>query len=166
MKPATFFVSALAAAASAAPTSTAATGCSKRSSSVDLNAFNQFSFENQDLQYFNAINGLDLNSLVQLSVSNGLDLGVFQSIFVQDVIDVNALLQLQQVALLSQLGGLGLLGGINLASVEINVLNLGLLGDSIGGFDLSSLVDQALVPQLQTVIQQTGTLLRNPYLTC
>ncbi|KAK7755180.1 hypothetical protein SLS62_002685 [Diatrype stigma] len=152
MKPTTFLVSALAAAAaSAAPTSTST--CKR--ASVDLAAFNQFAFQNQDLQYFNAINGLDLNGLVQLSVSNGLDLGVFQSVFVQDVVDVNALLQLQQVALLAQLGGLGLLGGVDLTAVQIDVLNLGLLGDAIGGFDLSSLVDQALVPQLQTVIQQT-----------
>lgn len=146
-------VSALAAVASAAPASTK----TEKRTAVDLNAFNQFSFQNQDLQYFNAVNGLDLNALVQLSAVNNLNLDVFQSIFVQDAIDVNALLQLQQVALLSQLGGLGIFGNFDLASLQINALDLGILGGAIGGFDVASLIDQALVPQIQTVIQQTGT---------
>lgn len=169
MKPATFLASALAAAAAAraAPTSTStspapapASAESKRgaSSALDPNAFNQFAFVNQDLQYLQAINGLDLSGLVRLAVLGGLDLGAVRSVFVRDAVDVRALLQLQQVALLAQLGGLGALAaGFDLAAVRVDVLDLGLLGACVGAFDLASLVDPALAPQLQAVVQQTGT---------
>lgn len=150
---ATLFVSALAAVASAAPASSVPSKATEKRAEIDLGAFNGFSFANQDLEYFNAVNGLDLNALVQLSAVNGLDLGGLQALFVEDVVDIGALLQLQQVALLSQLGGLGIFGDLDLASIEINIIDLGILGESVGGFDVSTLVDQALLPQIQNVIQ-------------
>lgn len=158
MKTVSIIVSALAAFATAAPAAAPASSSpapAAKRLAVDLGAFNQFSFANQDLQYFNAINGFDLQSLVQLSSFNNLNLGGFQNIFVQDAFDINALLQLQQVALLSQLSGLGIFGNFDLASLQLGTLNLGLLGSSIGGFNLASLVDASLIPQLQAIIQTT-----------
>ncbi|KAI0120400.1 hypothetical protein F4776DRAFT_253519 [Hypoxylon sp. NC0597] len=149
MKPTTILVSALAAVASAAPTTTA-----EKRSAIDLGAFNNFGFANQDLQYLLAINGFNLQAFAQLAAFNNLNIGGFQSLFVNNVFDVNSLLQLQQIALLSQLGGLGVFSNFDLSSLQLNVFDLGLIG-GIGGFDVSSLIDQTLVPQIQTIIQQT-----------
>ena len=154
MKPSTILASAFVAFAAAAPTT--GTTPAKRGE-VDLGAFNQFSFANQDLQYLNAVNGLDLESFARLSAFNNLQIVQFQQVFVQqEVIDINALLQLQQIQLLGQLAGLGLFSNFDLASVQINILDLGILSDPIGRFDISSLIDQALVPQIQTKIETTG----------
>ncbi|KAI1461533.1 hypothetical protein F4805DRAFT_236446 [Annulohypoxylon moriforme] len=150
MKASTIFTSALAAFATAAPTSTTP----EKRANVDLAAFNNFGFANQDLQYLLAVNGFNLQAFAQLSAFNNLNIGGFQSLFSGNSFDINALLQLQQIALLSQLGGLGVFGNFDLSALQLNVFDLGLLG-GIGGFDVSSLIQQSLVPQLQTVIQQT-----------
>ncbi|KAI0104749.1 hypothetical protein GGR51DRAFT_218207 [Nemania sp. FL0031] len=150
MKASTIFVGALAAFASAAPTTTTP----EKRAAVDLNAFNQFAFANQELQYFNAINAFDLQAFEQLAAFNNLNIGGFQSLFSNNVFDINALLQLQQIALLSQLGGLGVFSNFDLSSLQLGGLNFGLI-NSLGGFDVSSLIDASLVPQLQAVIQQT-----------
>ncbi|KAI1104119.1 hypothetical protein F4804DRAFT_332681 [Jackrogersella minutella] len=149
MKASTIFTSILAAVASAAPTAVP-----EKRLSVDVGSFNNFGFANQDLQYLLAINGFNLQAFAQLSAFNNLNIGGFQSLFVGNSFDINALLQLQQIALLSQLGGLGVFGNFDLSALQLNVFDLGLIG-GVGGFDVSSLVDQTLVPQIQTVIQQT-----------
>ncbi|KAI2469895.1 hypothetical protein F4781DRAFT_203909 [Annulohypoxylon bovei var. microspora] len=149
MKASTIFASALAAFATAAPTSTP-----EKRSSVDLAAFNNFGFANQDLQYLLAVNGFNLQAFAQLSAFNNLNIGGFESLFSGNSFDINALLELQQIALLSQLGGLGVFSNFDLGSLQLDVFDLGLLG-GIGSFDVSSLIQQSLVPQLQTVIQQT-----------
>jgi hypothetical protein len=153
MKASTIFVGALAAVASAAPT-TVTTTAEKRGQAIDLNAFNQFGFANQNLQYFNAINTFNLQAFEQLGAFNNLNIGNFQGLFANNVFDLNSLLQLQQVALLSQLGGLGVFGNFDLSSINLGGLNLGLV-NSISSFDVSSLIDVNLVPQIQSVIQQT-----------
>ncbi|KAI0428293.1 hypothetical protein F5Y09DRAFT_291789 [Xylaria sp. FL1042] len=150
MKASTIFVSALAAVASAAP----ATTTTEKRTAVDLSAFNQFSFANQNLQYFNAINLFDLQAFEQLAAFNNLNIAAFQGLFSNNVFDINALLQLQQVALLSQLGGLGVFSNFDLSSLSLNGLDLGLVS-SLGGFDVSSIIDASLVPQIQAIIQQT-----------
>ncbi|KAI1093530.1 hypothetical protein F5B19DRAFT_125664 [Rostrohypoxylon terebratum] len=152
MKASTIFVSALAAFATAAPTST--TAVAEKRVNLDLGAFNNFNFGNQDLQYLLAINSFNLQAFAQLSTFNNLNIGGFQQLFVGNSFDINALLQLQQIALLSQLGGLGVFGNFDLSALQLNVFDLGLLG-GIGSFDVSSLIQQSLIPQLQTVIQQT-----------
>ncbi|KAI1648654.1 hypothetical protein F4815DRAFT_42131 [Daldinia loculata] len=151
MKATTILVSALAAVATAAPT--AITTPEKRAI-VDLGAFNNFGFANQDLQYLLAINQFDLQSFAQLAAFNNLNIGNFQGLFANNGFDINALLQLQQIALLSQLGGLGIFSNFDLSSIQLNVFDLGLIG-GIGGFDISSLIDQSLVPQIQAIIQKT-----------
>ncbi|KAI1395686.1 hypothetical protein F4819DRAFT_500826 [Hypoxylon fuscum] len=150
MKASTIFASVFAAVATAAPTGTT----TEKRGVVDIGSFNNFNFGNQDLQYLLAINGFNLQAFAQLSAFNNLNIGNFQGLFVNNVFDVNALLQLQQIALLSQLGGLGVFGNFDLSSLQLSVFDLGLIG-GVGGFDISSIIDQALVPQIQTVIQQT-----------
>ncbi|KAH9897244.1 hypothetical protein F4778DRAFT_783342 [Xylariomycetidae sp. FL2044] len=149
MKFSTVIVGAFAALASAAPTEKV-----EKRVAIDLGAFNSFNFANQDLQYLLAINQFDFNALAQLASFNNLNLGGFQTLFTNDVFDINALLQLQQLALLSQLGGLGVFGQFDLSTLGLNVFDQGLIGN-IGGFGLNGLVDQSLIPQIQTVIQQT-----------
>ncbi|KAI0486181.1 hypothetical protein F4859DRAFT_359900 [Xylaria cf. heliscus] len=150
MKASTIFVSALAAVASAAP----ATTMPEKRISVDLNSFNQFGFVNQNLQYFNAINAFNLQAFEQLAAFNNLNIGGFQGLFNNNVFDINALLQLQQVALLSQLGGLGVFSNFDLSTLQLGGLNFGLV-NAIGGFDISSLIDVGLQPQIQSIIAQT-----------
>ncbi|KAI0872666.1 hypothetical protein GGS24DRAFT_427333 [Hypoxylon argillaceum] len=150
MKASTIFVGALAAFATAAPTTTTP----EKRTSVDLSAFNQFGFANQNLQYFNAINAFDLQAFEQLAAFNNLNIGGFESLFSSNVFDLNSLLQLQQIALLSQLGGLGVFSNFDLSSLQLGGLNFGLV-NSLSSFDFSSLIDASLVPQLQAVIQQT-----------
>ncbi|KAI1757366.1 hypothetical protein F4782DRAFT_226492 [Xylaria castorea] len=150
MKASTIFVSALAAVASAAP----ATTISEKRSAVDLSSFNQFAFANQNLQYFNAINAFDLQAFEQLAAFNNLNIAGFSGLFSNNAFDLNALLQLQQVALLSQLGGLGVFSNFDLSSLQLGGLNLGVV-NGIGGFDIGSLIDASLQPQIQSVIQQT-----------
>ncbi|KAI2613847.1 uncharacterized protein GGS25DRAFT_516707 [Hypoxylon fragiforme] len=152
MKATTFFVSALAAVASALPTTSSVS--SEKRASIDLGSFNNFNFANQDLQYLLAINSFDLQSFAQLAAFNNLNIGGLQGLFVNNQFDINALLQLQQIALLSQLGGLGIFGNFDLSTIQLNVFDLGVIG-GIGGFNVGSLIDQALIPQIQTVIQQT-----------
>ncbi|KAK6948379.1 hypothetical protein Daesc_010145 [Daldinia eschscholtzii] len=149
MKVTAILASALAAVAAAAPTAT-----SEKRAVVDLGAFNNFGFANQDLQYLLAINQFDLQAFAQLSAFNNLNIGGFESLFSNDAFDINSLLQLQQIALLSQLGGLGIFGNFDLGSLQLNVFDLGLIG-GIGGFDISSLIDKSLAPQIQAIIQQT-----------
>ncbi|KAI2602830.1 hypothetical protein GGR54DRAFT_464662 [Hypoxylon sp. NC1633] len=149
MKPTTLLVSALAAVASAAPTSAA-----EKRTSFDLNSFNNFGFANQDLQYLLAINGFNLQAFAQLGAFNNLNIGGFESLFNNNVFDINALLQLQQIALLAELGGLGIFGNFDLSSLQLNVFDLGLI-NGVGGFDISAIIDQSLAPQIETVIQQT-----------
>ncbi|KAI1426906.1 hypothetical protein F5Y12DRAFT_241698 [Xylaria sp. FL1777] len=148
MKASTIFVGALAAVASAAPTTT------EKRTSIDLSAFNQFSFADQNLQYFNAINLFDLQAFEQLAAFNNLNIASFQGLFSNNVFDINALLQLQQVALLSQLGGLGVFSNFDLSTLNLGGIDLGLVS-SLGGFDVSSLIDASLIPQIQAIIQQT-----------
>ncbi|KAI8624289.1 hypothetical protein F5Y19DRAFT_321604 [Xylariaceae sp. FL1651] len=150
MKPSTILVGVLAAVASAAPT----TVTTEKRSQVDLNAFNKFAFANQNLQYFNAINSFDLQAFAQLSSFNNLNIGSFEGLFSNNAFDLNSLLQLQQVALLSQLGSLGVFSNFDLSSLNVNVFDLGLV-NSISNFNVGSLIDASLVPQIQTVIQQT-----------
>ncbi|KAI1767315.1 hypothetical protein GGR53DRAFT_463618 [Hypoxylon sp. FL1150] len=150
MKASTIFASVLAAVATAAPTSTV----SEKRASVDLGAFNNFSFANQDLQYLLAINDFDLQAFAQLAAFNNLDIGGFQALFAGNSFSLGDVLQLQQVALLSQLGGLGVFGNFDLSALQVNVFDLGLIS-GIGGFDLAGLVDQSLGGQIQAVIQQT-----------
>lgn len=73
-KASTMFIGDLATVASAAPTATTP----EKRSAVDLAAFNQFRFVNQELQYFNAINAFGLLASEQLAAFNNLSISGFQ----------------------------------------------------------------------------------------
>ncbi|RYP18394.1 hypothetical protein DL767_009843 [Monosporascus sp. MG133] len=150
MKPTTMLISALAAVASAAP---AATGIQEKRGRMDLGEYNNFAFANEELQYFNAINDLDMKALVKLSDSKNLDISDFKRVFVRDELDIDALLQLQVVALLSQLAAVGLFDDFDVAVIKVKTIDLGLLSD-LGRFDVSSLIDDSLVPNLRDAIKK------------
>ncbi|RYP69207.1 hypothetical protein DL769_005322 [Monosporascus sp. CRB-8-3] len=152
MKPTTMLISTLAAVASAAPAATESRGMRSK---VNLGEYNDFSFANDDLQYLNAVNKLDMRALVKLSAFNNLDISGFKEVFVRDEIDIEALLQLQQIALLIQLADAGLFDDFDLAIIEIDTIDLGLLS-GVGDFDVASLIDDSLAPKLQAVIKENG----------
>ncbi|KAJ1331766.1 hypothetical protein MN608_05228 [Microdochium nivale] len=123
---------------------------------LSLDAFNNFRFANLDLAYLQAVNGLDLQALANLQLRNNLDLAVLQGLFRDDVFSVDRLLQLQQVALLSQLSAAGAfpagldLSRLQLAGAGLKFAQLGL----VAGFPLGSLIDQRVQPQLKVIVQQ------------
>ncbi|RYO98365.1 hypothetical protein DL764_007118 [Monosporascus ibericus] len=152
MKLASMLISALAAVASAAP---AATGSLEKRGRMDLGEFNNFDFANEKLQYFDAINKLDLEAFAKLSAFKKLDISDFKRVFVRDELDINALLQLQVVAVVSQLADVGLFDDFDVAVIKIKTLDLGLLSD-IGRFDIDSLIDDSRVPLLKDAIRENG----------
>jgi hypothetical protein len=119
---------------------------------VDGGAFNNFAFANKDLQYLNAFNDFELQAFVDLAIFNGLNIDVFQAVFVQDVFNINAVIQIQQIALLSHLGSLGVFNNFDLSLLQLNVVELGALG-GIGGFDINSIVNPGVVTQVQNFVQ-------------
>ncbi|RYP53910.1 hypothetical protein DL768_001222 [Monosporascus sp. mg162] len=120
----------------------------------ELREYNDFAFANEELQYFNAINDFDLQALVKLLVFKNLDMSDFKDVFVLDEFDINALLQLQVIALLSQLAAAGLFDDFDVTIIKVKTIDLGLLSD-LGHFDVASLIDDSLVPQMQDVIEQS-----------
>ncbi|KAH6659672.1 hypothetical protein BKA67DRAFT_24445 [Truncatella angustata] len=150
MKFAAVIVSALAAVAYAAPAKKEETRAV-----VDASLFNNFAFNSQDLQYLSVINSLDFQVLQQLASVNNLNLNGFSSLFSNQAFDVNGLLQLQQIQNLIQLQQLGVLGGFDLSTLALSQVNLGLI-NNIGGVDLTKFVNAALLPQIQTIIQQSS----------
>lgn len=145
---------ALATFAVAAPTAPSTADVETRGI-FDAAQFNNLAFNSLDVGYLSTINSLDLAVLQQLSINNNLNALAFQGLFQSQVFDVNALLQLQQLNTIVQLGQVGILGAFDLSSLNLNVLNLGLVGN-IGGFNLGSLVDASLVPQLTAIAGNSG----------
>ncbi|KAI0482255.1 hypothetical protein GGR56DRAFT_177772 [Xylariaceae sp. FL0804] len=156
MKASTMIAGVFAAVATALPTtsssSSSAPATEKRT--ISLSSFNNFGFNDLNLQYINALNQFDLQAFAQLGQFNNLDISGFQSLFSSSSFDLSQLLQLQQIAMLAQLGNLGVFGNFDLSSVQIQAFDLGLI-NSISGFDVSSLIDSSLVSQIQTVVSST-----------
>ncbi|KAL1864262.1 hypothetical protein VTK73DRAFT_6063 [Phialemonium thermophilum] len=152
MKPTSIIVSALATLAVAAPAKV------EERSQFDLSLLNNLnSFNSIDIQYLAAINSLDLALLAQLGSVNNLNILGFQNLFQSNSFDLNSILQLQQLQTLLALGQVGVLNGFDLSGLNLNAINLGLV-NNIGGFDFSQLIDQSLVPQIQTIAQQIVTV--------
>ncbi len=147
MKPTTIIFSALAAVGYAAPAKEVDTR-----SSFDLSQLNNLNFQNQNFEYLNVINSLDLQLLAQLGQVNNFNVLSFQGLFNQNSFDINSLLQFQQLQMVLQLAQLGLFNGFDLSSLNFNNLNFGLI-NSVSSFDVNSLIDQSLAPQITQVIQ-------------
>ncbi|EOO03856.1 hypothetical protein UCRPA7_457 [Phaeoacremonium minimum UCRPA7] len=122
---------------------------------IDLSLLNGLSnFNAIDIQYLNVINSLDLQLLNTLAVNNNFNSLAFQGLFQNNVFDLNSILQLQQLQTLLQFANLGVFNQFDLASLQLQQLQLGLVS-GIGGFDFSSIIDQSLVPQITAIAQQT-----------
>jgi hypothetical protein len=154
MKFTSVIVSALATLATAAP----AKSVEERSSSIDLAALNGLqSFAAVDIQYLAQINSLDLNLLLALGQNQGLQINSFNSLFQSNNFDLASILQLQQLQTLLAIAQTGALNTFDLSSINLEqqLLQLGLI-NNIGSFSFGSLIDQSLLPQIQTIAQQFG----------
>lgn len=152
MKAISVLVSALATVAIAAPTKEV----EERANRFDFSRVNNLSrFNSLDIQYLASLNSLDLNLLAQLGQVNNFNVNGFQNLFQGNTFDLNTILQLQQLQTLLSLGQVGVLNSFDLSGLNLGTLNLGLV-NNIGGFDFSQLIDQSLIPQIQTVAQQLG----------
>lgn len=147
MRFSTILSGAFAALAVAAPT--------EKRGVFDAASLNGLSFNSLDLGYLNVINSLDLGLLQQLSIQNNFNALAFESLFQAQVFDINSLLQAQQLQVLLQLGQLGVFNAFDLASLQLQQLQLGLISN-VGAFDVSSLIDASLVPQIQAIVSQGG----------
>jgi hypothetical protein len=145
MKCVSIIVGALAAFTVAAPTK-------ETRSQFDASQLNNFQFSNLNLNYLNVVNSLNLQLLEQLGSVNNLNVVEFQSLFQSQNFQLQEVLQFQQLQMVLQLAQLGLFNGFDLSSLNFNQINLGLI-NNLNGFDLNSVVDQSLVPQITQVVQ-------------
>ncbi|KAL2169287.1 hypothetical protein VTG60DRAFT_6290 [Thermothelomyces hinnuleus] len=153
MKPIAFLVSALATLAVAAPAAPAApaSGLEERSFAFDINAFNGFrSFNQVNLNYLLNINSLQLALLGNLATVNNLNILQFQPLFQHQVFDIQGLLQLQSLHTFLQISQLGVLNGFDLATVQLQHLNLGLL-NNVSIIDLQKFISPEIVPQVKSI---------------
>jgi hypothetical protein len=147
----TFIISALATLVAAAPT---ATDVDKRSFAFDINSFNGLkNFQQVNLNYLLNINSVQLGLLGNLANTNNFNIGQFQGLFQQQSFDIQALLQLQQLHTFLQINQLGVLGGFDLATLQLQQLNLGLL-NNVGVLDLQQFIQPNVIGQVQSVASQ------------
>lgn len=150
MKPVTFLVGALATLVAAAPTKEV----SKRGGGFD--GINNFNFANENFAYLSSIDSLDFALLAQLGSVNGFDVfNNFNGLFSSSAFDIQSILAFQQLQTVLQLAQVGVFNQFDLASLSFNSLDLGLI-NNIGGFDINSLINSAVVPQIQQVISSTS----------
>lgn len=153
MKPVTFLVSALATLAIAAPAAPV-TDLEARSFNFDINALNGLqNFQQVNLNYLLNINSLQLGLLGNLANINNFNVLQFQGLFQQQSFDIAALLQLQSLQTFLQIHQLGVLSGFDLASLQLQQLNLGLL-NNIGVVDLQQFISPNVIGQVQSVASQ------------
>lgn len=156
MKPATLLVSALATLVAAAPAAPAApaTDLEARGFQFDASQFNGLNqFSQVNLNYLLNINSLQLQLLGNLASVNNLNILQFQPLFQQNSFDIQGLLQLQSLHTFLQINQLGVLGGFDLASLQLQNLQLGLL-NNVGVLDLQQFVSPNVVGQVQQVAAQ------------
>jgi len=144
-------VSALAAVATAAP--------AEKRGSLDLGRFNNFQqFGNLDANYFLSVNSLDLLLFQQLAQSQNFNIGFFDSLFNNNnnnVLDIQNLLLIQQLLTFQSLANVGLFSNFDLAGLQLNNFNFGLLQNNIGGLGLGQFIQSSQIPQIQAVVTQT-----------
>lgn len=155
MKFSAVFAGALATLVSAAPASTSTSTDVEKRAAFDASQFNNLAFNSLDVGYLSTINSIDLAVLQSLAINNNFNAVAFQPLFQAQVFDVNAILQLQQLQTVVQLGQLGIFNAFDLSALQLNVLNLGVVSN-VGAFDLGSLIDASLQPQLTAVAGNSG----------
>lgn len=153
MKVTSIIVGACAALAAAAPAELTA-----RKNKHDISSLNNLNkFNSQNIQYLNNLNNLDLNVFNQLSEVNNLNILSFQSLFQSNTFDLQSVIQLAQLQTVLQFAQEGLFNGIDLAGLNVQSLNLGLI-QNVGSQDLSSFISSSVVPQVQVIAAQTVTI--------
>jgi hypothetical protein len=155
MKFSSIIAAGLAAVATAAPTKV-----EERTSFDFANQFNNLQgFGNQDLNYFLAINGLNLDLFGQLALQQNFNLLAFQGLFQQNaVFDLQNVLLLQQLLDIQNFAQAGLFGNFDLSGLNgLGNFNFGLLQNGVGNLGLNQFVDQSFIPQIQQVVSQQVT---------
>lgn len=117
------------------------------------NQLNGFLFNHLDISYVASINPLDLNRFESLGINNHLDIVSFAPLFNSPTFDLGSLLQLQQLSTLLGIASTGILDSFDLSTLPLGGLDLGLLGDPLQAFNLGSLLDPSLVPQILPIAQ-------------
>ncbi|OAQ63120.1 hypothetical protein VFPPC_09019 [Pochonia chlamydosporia 170] len=120
--------------------------------SFDAGKLNNLNFKQQDLRYLFKMNSLDLNLLQVLGRQNNFNVLAFANVFNNDAFNLNALLQFQQLQTILAIAQTGVFNQFDLAGLNLAGLNLGVI-NGIGAFDIASIVDVAVIPQIQTVVQ-------------
>ena len=93
------------------------------------------------------------SSAENLALQNNLDALIFQQVFNSQIFDVQSLLQFQQLHTLLAISQTGLLGGLDLASLQLGILDLGLI-NNIAGVNLAPFINAANVAQIQVIAQE------------
>ncbi|PHH63098.1 hypothetical protein CDD82_1929 [Ophiocordyceps australis] len=122
-------------------------------------SFNNFNFQQTDLRYLFSVNQFNVGLLQQLALQQNLDLALLLGggggFFGSNVFDLRSLLALQHVNTFLSIAQTGVFSGFDLGGLGgfggFNVLNLGLLDQRLGGFDLASLIEPGLAPQLLSI---------------
>lgn len=155
MKFSTVLAGAFAAFATAAPATTATTSnqALDKRLQIDASKLNGLKFKQDDLNYLLNINALDLTLFQNLGIKNNLNILVFQELFQAEAFNLAQLLQFQQLNTLLVIAGTGALNTFDLASLNLDILNLGLISD-IGSVELTQFVNQAFVPQIQSIAKE------------
>lgn len=119
----------------------------------DAKRVNNLNFRQQDLSYLFALNqgSFNFGLLQQLALQNNFNIFAFQDLFNVGTFNINALLQLQQLQTVLAIAQTGVFNQFDLAALNLGALNLGLI-NGIGAFDIASIIDVGLVPQIQSVV--------------
>ncbi|KAL2159942.1 hypothetical protein VTH06DRAFT_2075 [Thermothelomyces fergusii] len=153
MKPIAFLVSTLATLTVAAPAAPAS-GPEERAVAFDINAFNGFqSLSQVNLNYLLNINSLQLTLLGNLASVNNLNIVQFQPLFQHQVFDIQGLLQLQSLHTFLQISQVGVLNGFDLATLQLQHLNLGLL-NNISLIDLQRFISPEVAPRVKSIADE------------
>lgn len=160
MKLSTILVGAFAALATAAPAPAPEAAVQEEASialpvfergSFDPKRLNNLNFKQRDLSYLLKLNSLDLGLFQRLGRQNNFNVVVFQDLFNNNNFDLNALLQFQQLQTILAIAQTGVFNQFDLGGLNLGGLNLGVI-NGIGGFNVGGIIDAALVPQIQTVV--------------
>ncbi|KAK8042772.1 hypothetical protein PG994_013255 [Apiospora phragmitis] len=124
---------------------------------AELAQLNNGNFKNLDVAYLNVVNNVDIQALSALAVQQNLNLGAFSNVFNAQALDLNTLLQLQQLVQLQQLQQLGVLNAVDLAALQLNVLNLGVI-NNLGGVNLQQFINADVKNQVQAVVSGANVI--------
>jgi hypothetical protein len=130
-----------------------------------LNSFNNLDVNNNIVAYLiqENVEQLALSSLFSLNQNNGLNIDLFSGLFQNNNnnnnFDLQNLALFAQLQMLAQVAATGALNQFELQSLQLQNLNVGLLGNSFQNFNVESLVSSEIQPQILAVIEQPLSIL-------